>query len=214
MTPGRSSADSFAHSGAPAPKQAVGTGRSSGRMLNAGGVEAVQDESDTAPAFVRELVRDDEIIILAIRPSPLFIVLAPATGLLFLTVLALVAAQLATMTPWIPWTESQALLLGLMLMAARLAWQALDWLNRVYLLTDRRIITRTGILRVRIFQTSLRSVQHTVIWRRVRERVFNLGTLGFATSGSDTFETYWQMLRQPVQVHRIVQDAVQRYGRP
>ncbi len=216
MTAGRSRKAAVACGPAPAPLPGTsGTGHlAPERCLNAGGVEAVPEESDTAPAFVRELIRDDEIILLAIRPSPLFIVLAPATGVLFLMVIALVAAQLAALVPWLPWTETQAYLLGFLLIAGRLGWQTLDWFNRVYLLTDRRILTRSGVLRVRIFETSLRSIQHTVIWRRVRERAFNLGTLGFATSGSDTFETFWQMLRQPVLIHRTVQDAIRRYGRP
>ena len=71
-----------------------------------------------------------------------------------------------------------------------------------------------GVLRVAVFQTDLRNIQHTSVFRRVRERVCGLGTIGFATAGSDVFEAFWEMVRRPFAVHKTVIEAIERYGRP
>jgi hypothetical protein len=68
-----------------------------------------------------------------------------------------------------------------------------------------------GVLRVAVFQTQLKNIQHTSVFTRVRERLFGLGTIGFATSGSDVFEAFWLMIRQPFAVHRTVVEAIERY---
>ena len=72
---------------------------------------------------------------------------------------------------------------------------------------------RVGVLRVSVFQTDLRKIQHTSVFTRVRERVFGLGTIGFATAGSDVFEAFWVMVAQPFAVHKIVVETIQKYGR-
>lgn len=181
-------------------------------MLAATGDAEAMPADELIGAIPKELVRDDEVIILALRPSLLFIVLAPAGGLMFLLIITLLLALLAATVPWIPWAEEQAYLLGVILIGVRLLWQGLEWFNRLYILTDRRIITRSGVLRISVFETRLKSIQHTSVFRRVRERVFNLGSIGFATAGSDVFETFWVMVRQPFAVHRTIVEAIQRYG--
>jgi hypothetical protein len=97
--------------------------------------------------------------------------------------------------------------------AARLIWQTLEWMGRVYVLTDRRLIRRRGVLRVAVFQTLLSNIQHTSVFALLRERIFGLGTIGFATAGSDTYEAFWVMIPDPYGVHKIVDDAIRRYGR-
>ena len=95
----------------------------------------------------------------------------------------------------------------------RLGWQALEWYSRVYILTDRRIIRRMGVLRVAVFETQLKNIQHTSVFRSVRERTLRLGSIGFATAGSDLFEAYWVMIERPFQVHRVVVRAIEKYGK-
>jgi hypothetical protein len=83
----------------------------------------------------------------------------------------------------------------------------------VYVLTDRRIIRRMGVLRMSIFESPLRNIQHTSVYARLRERLFGLGTIAFATAGSDAFDALWVMVRRPFDVHRTVNEAIRRYGR-
>jgi membrane protein YdbS with pleckstrin-like domain len=176
------------------------------------GVEAIEPRRAVA-LLPADLLHDDEVIILLLRPSILFVPLSCMTSLAFIALIAFFLAYLARWQPWIGWTDTQAFALGIGLAALRLAWQVAEWLTRIYVLTDRRIVTRVGVLRVSVFQCELRRIQHTSVVTRVRERVFGVGSIGFATAGSDVFETFWVTLRQPFAVHKIVVQAIKRYGR-
>ena len=163
-------------------------------------------------ALPAELIRDDEIIILILRPSMLFIVLSCTTSLAVIAIVALALAWLSSL-PWAPWSDYQAIELGVAAAALRLCWQTFEWWSRLYVLTDRRVIRRAGVLRVFIFEAALNRIQHTVVVRSIFERLFGLGTIGFATAGSDTFDAFWVMLRHPFKAHRTVVDAIRRYGK-
>jgi hypothetical protein len=132
---------------------------------------------------------------------------------MFIAIMTLLLALLAIWLPRLGWTDVTALAFGAGLVALRLSWQAADWWNQVYVLTDRRIIRRMGVLRVAVFETQLRNIQHTSIFRRLRERVFGLGSIGFATAGSDTFEAFWLMIGRPFAVHRVVVQTIRKYGK-
>lgn len=161
-----------------------------------------------------DLIHDDEIIILLLRPSPLFIVLGAAGSLIAIAIITLTLAWISRLpVPWITFTDREAFAFGGVLALLRITWQAMDWWCRIYVLTDRRLIRKMGVVRVAIFETPLRRIQHTSVFRRLRERVFGLGTLGFATAGSDTYEAFWVMIDKPYAVHKIVLQAIQRYGR-
>ncbi len=184
--------------------------RSSPTPFSADASAAVIDES--ASALARDLVDQDEVIILLLRPSLWFVLLASAGSLIAIALITLLLAYMAQL-PWTGWNDTQAFALGAGLCAIRLAWQMLEWLSRVYVLTDRRIIARSGVLRIAIFQTPLKNIQHTAVFVSLRERSTGLGTIAFATSGSDTFDCLWLMLRQPNHTHKIIVEAIRRYGR-
>ena len=189
----------------------------SARTLNASDAPPVEAlPADRAAAMLPAgLIHDDEVIILLLRPSLLFIPLSCATSLIVIACVAFLLAYLApyveNLKLWLWWTDTQALLFGCGLAVLRLAWQALEWFNQIYVLTDRRVLRRMGVLRVAVFQTELKNIQHTSVFRRLRERIFGLGTIGFATSGSDVFEAFWLMVRQPFAVHKRIVEAMQRY---
>jgi hypothetical protein len=165
-----------------------------------------------AAVLPKDLVQDDETVILMLRPSPAYVVLSSLGSLLGIALITFALAYLSRL-PWIGWSDRQAFLLGFGLAGLRLGWQVLEWVTRLYILTDRRIICRGGVLRLYVFETQLRNIQHTSVFASLRERVLGLGTIGFATAGSDTFEAFWSMIRQPFAVHKAVVDAIKRYGR-
>lgn len=169
-----------------------------------------------AAELTKDLVHDDEVIILLLRPSLWFVFLSSLGGLLFIALVTFALAYMAKFMhqlPGIGWSDAQAFALGLSLAALRLGWQFLEWMSRVYVLTDRRVVSRTGVLRVVVFQTQLKNIQHTSVFAGVRERAFGLGNIGFATAGSDTFEAFWTMIRQPFAIHKIVVETIERYRR-
>ena len=158
-----------------------------------------------------DLLQGDEIIILLLKPSPLYI----ALGCLgTLATIAGLAALAVLLQPWLnisSQTRGDIIALAVGLVGIRLGWQTMEWLSRTYVLTDRRVIRVKGVLRVEVFQTSLHQLQHTELLFTVRERLFGLGTIAFATAGSAYPEAYWIMLRRPLAVHRRILQAINRY---
>ncbi|MCK4871565.1 MAG: PH domain-containing protein [Phycisphaerales bacterium] len=169
---------------------------------------AERHEARTLPA---RLLDDGELVILMLRPHPLFVLLHPLGSLTGLAVLTVVAWWIIRLSPTGP-GGGLMLTVGGSLILLRLIWSCLEWYNRVYVLTDRRVIRRRGVLRVSLFQAPLRRIQHLTMYFSIRERLFGIGTIGFATAGTGIPEAYWVMVRQPLTVHRRIQETIDKYA--
>lgn len=161
---------------------------------------------DRADAILpQDLLEGGEIVILLLKPSPWYILLGALGHLTAIAAAVLVCVPLGLLT------SRQAFLLGGSLIAARLVWQFFEWLSRIYVLTDRRVIRIMGVFQVYVFQAQLNQIQHTNLNRLLREWVFGLGTISFATAGTAAPEAAWEMLARPYAVHRQILQAIHRY---
>lgn len=167
-----------------------------------------------APAGMQQVLQDGETVILALRPSPWFILIDGSWVYFASIFVALLLAWLAHQ-PWSPviLPETQIFPLLATVLSIRIVWKFLDWANRVYVLTDQRIMRRRGVIQYSLIEAPLDRIQHSAIFTRVVERVLGLGTIGFATAGSGRFEVIWEMIANPIEIHRKVNDAIERYGR-
>lgn len=171
---------------------------------------ATGDSATIAPRVPAAVpIDDDELVLLIIHPSPWFVPLA-CLGSLAAIVCAVLAMAWATRFPFVPWTDGQVFGLGAVIAVARLAWQVVDWTQRLYVLTDRRAMRRGGVLRSRVDQLALRDVRHTVILAPPRERRLDVGTILFASGGSSGLA--WECVRRPGEVQGLVREAIERYG--
>ncbi len=159
-----------------------------------------------------ELLQPHEIIVLLLKPSPWFIVLAPLKTLVLLVVMVLGLVLLNSYVD-LGVSHRDLVLLGVALVGMRLFWQFLEWLSRVYVLTDQRLIRVRGVLRVQVFECQLSQVQHTQTLFSIRERLFGLGTIAFATAGTAITEAFWTMVARPLEVHHVVVQTLRRYRR-
>ena len=161
-----------------------------------------------------ELLQPHEIIVLLLKPSPWFIVLAPLKTLVALVVLTLAMVVFSSpIYAWLGVSQRDLVLVGVALIGVRLFWQFLEWLSRVYVLTDQRMIRVRGVLRVQVFECELHQIQHTEVLLSIRERIFGLGTIIFATAGTALAEAHWEMVARPLEVHQRVVQTLRRYRR-
>ena len=175
-------------------------------------VEAAEPVLDSPPAAIANLLQDDEIILLMLQPSLWFIPLTSAVSALVIACLALTASWISHL-PAVPWSERQALSLGTIAIVVRLVWQTIEWANRSYVLTDRRVLRRRGVIRVSVVEAPLRNVQNTTVVVLARDRLLGIGSIGIATLGSDSFNLWWSSIRRPFDAHRTLVEAIERYGR-
>ena len=164
------------------------------------------------PHGLQAVLSPDETVILVLRPSVLYIVLSSLGTLAAGVVMATFLAYLAQFR-WTPWSDLDAAGFGVLLASLRLGWAWIDWINHVYVLTDRRVIARRGVLRTALYEAPLARIQNTIVVQSLRERVFRLGTLGFATAGRGTFDAFWESVADPFAVHARVREAIERYRR-
>jgi uncharacterized membrane protein YdbT with pleckstrin-like domain len=173
---------------------------------------AVEAEADDLTG-IAHLLQPGETVILLLKPSLLFVPLASLHSLLTIAFVTFFLAWLDRIFPHLPGTDHLFIALGVLCGIVRLLWQVLEWATRVYVLTDRRIIRRRGVIRVSVFECQLANVQQTAVLQSLRERVFFLGTLCFATAGAASFIALWEFVSQPFEVQRTVAEAIDRYTR-
>ncbi len=173
---------------------------------------AVLESEAVLPPLVARLVSDDETVLLVVRPSILMVPLWSLEAFWIIAGMTFAFAWAADFG-WAAWSESQAFGFGLVAISFRLLWQFLDWANRLYVLTDRRVIRRRGILQVDVFEARLDRIQQTNVLQLVRERTFGLGTIAFATAGTGTLDALWEAVADPFRIHAEVGRAIDRYGR-
>ncbi len=166
----------------------------------------------------KSLLRDDEVVLLSLRPHPLFILLVSlpvCAWLLVVLVIYAIMTQLVDLVYWVKpvGVRQESVWIVLCILAlGRVGWAWLQWYNELYLLTDRRILTRCGVIRVRVYETALQHVRQTLVHVNLRERVFGLGTILVATAATAIYDTAWRMLPKPVEVQRTIQNALARWG--
>ena len=172
---------------------------------------AIESQS-VLPPFVSSLVSEDETVLLVLRPSVLMVPLWSIESFTIIAAMTFAFAWAADFG-WAAWTEPQAFGFGLVALGLRLLWSFLDWANRLYVLTDRRVVRRRGILQVDLFEARLDRIQQTSVLQLVRERTFGLGTIAFATAGTGTLDAVWEAVGDPFRIHGEVARAIDRYGR-
>ncbi len=160
-----------------------------------------------------QLLHGDETLLLLLKPSPLYIVLGSLGSLLLLAAVGWVVPWLGRRFQWGAMDERPLQLLCVVLAVGRLTWQTMDWMGRVYVLTDRRVIRLMGVFHVQLFQAQLRDLRPPRVQWNLLERLFGLGTLVFATHPSQIPEAFWVMLARPLDIQKKIEWAIERYAR-
>ncbi len=159
----------------------------------------------------QKLISEGEVVLLAIKPSLWFILLISGRWLIACA-LIVVASEL--LRPVVPdqlarRVEQLAILLG----SVRVVAGALEWLGRVYVLTDRRVMRLKGVIHIDLFECHLSRIQQTVLALPASERLLCCGTILFYTAGTDRADAAWETVAHPAPVYQTVLEAMDRYRR-
>jgi uncharacterized membrane protein YdbT with pleckstrin-like domain len=101
--------------------------------------------------------------------------------------------------------------IAVVLILGRLTWSILQWMGRLYVLTDYRIVRLSGVFTIDVFDCALRRVAETRMTRTFRERLLRLGSIEI-TPGDDgsTMPGIWQTIRKPNEILAKVQATIER----
>jgi hypothetical protein len=155
-----------------------------------------------------DLLDGGEIIILAIKPSPWFVLFDSTRWLI-------VAAFLVATSEWLttgvgPVSQTMLVQVAVLLAAGRLTAALLRWATRHYILTNRRIIRIGGVLRPDIYVCPLLRIQNTRVSEALHEKLAGCGTLHFGLTDLAAPDADWYVIAHPHEVHDRVRRAIER----
>ena len=171
-------------------------------------VAPTRGASTTLAALISgHVLHDGELILLLIKPSMWFVVLS---GLKFIGVVLIAMIGAALLDQQLPGRNSVYQELGLFVLAGRVMWGALQWMGRLYILTDLRIVRLSGVFSVEIFDCPLRKVARTRLHRTVREKLTSVGTIEIIPADENLPISYWNTVPRPKHVQEQIVAAINR----
>lgn len=174
--------------------------------------EAGSNSVEAADLIPAQLLEGNEIVIFAVKPSLWFVVFNSIRWLLAMVIVILLAEWFSEQIPGL--TRLMVTKAALALGGARVGFALLQWVSRLYVLTNRRILRLRGIFNIDLFECSLVKIQNTYLTLAWYERLVGLGTISFATAGTGGVEASWTNVNSPLELHERVRSAIHRAQRP
>jgi len=159
------------------------------------------------PAVPAKLLEEGEIVILAIKPSPWFVLISSASVLGVVGIVALVAL-LAGEVPgaWVP--RRVVFSICFLVAVVRVMVAGFQWAGRLYILTNHRLMRIRGVIRVDVCHCPLRQVGEVVGCVSRLERPLGLGSLFFRDREGNLSQADWVNLSRPGEVEQLVNEAI------
>jgi len=156
------------------------------------------------------LLEDGEVVLLATKPSGWFVLLV-SWRVVVLTGLAAVILILAEPVLHAPAASRQAvILLCVAVCCLRVILGCFQWLGRLYVLTNKRILRIKGVMRAEVFACPLRRIRRVLPGATVPERLLGVGSLYFQTGEQAGADGAWIHLARPLSIRDLIEQAIRR----
>jgi hypothetical protein len=170
--------------------------------------EATARSTSLAKLLTGHILQDGELVLLILKPSRWLILF---DSMKFAAVVLIVLLGLRLWPNVVP--ERSALLLmelGALLIAGRVMWSVLQWMGRLFILTDLRIVRLSGVFHIDVFDCPLRRVARVRVLRSFRERLLRLGTIEIIPQDENLPISAWQTIKHPQRIHDQIIAAINR----
>lgn len=154
--------------------------------------------SSLAALLTGHVLQDGEVILLILRPSLWYIVLS---SLRFAAIIAILLIAAKLRDEQLPGQNIVYIEAGLFVLAGRVMFAVLQWMSRLYILTDLRVIRLSGVFNVEIFDCPLRKIARTRLIYTLSERVFGLGSIEIIPQDENLPISVWQTIARPRAIH-------------
>ena len=160
-----------------------------------------------ATLLATHILRDGELVLLILKPSFWFVLLS---SLRFIAIVLILAMAAKVFDAHLPGPNRDYLETGLTIIAARLMWATLQWMGRLYILTDLRIVCVWGVFNVELFDCPLRKVARTRLVRGLADQIASVGSIEIIPQDESLPFGVWQTVGQPRQVHEQILATISR----
>jgi hypothetical protein len=151
------------------------------------------------------VLRDGELVLLILKPSLWFVVF---NSIAFSVVVAFVAVVLDVVDHRMH--DHFYFEAAVFVITGRLMWAVLQWMGRLYILTDLRVLRITGVFGVEVFDCPLRKVVRARMVSTSREKLVGVGSIEIIPSDEAMPTAVWQTIAKPAEVHERLQSAINR----
>jgi hypothetical protein len=151
------------------------------------------------------VLRDGELVLLILKPSLWFIAF---NSLAFALLTAFTSAALALLDRRMH--DHFYFEAALFVIAGRLMWSMLEWMGRLYILTDQRVLRITGIFSVDVFDCPLRKVVRARMVSTSREKVVGVGSIEIIPADEAIPSAIWQTITNPKEILERLRAAITR----
>jgi hypothetical protein len=163
-----------------------------------------------ATLLTGHVLRDGEVVLLVLKPSLWFIAFQ---SILFAAAVALLLLVARVFGDRLPLVHRVAYIeAAVFVIAGRMMWAVLQWIGRLYVLTDQRIIRLAGVFSVDIYDCPLRKVARTQLTTSVKERICRVGSIDIHPKESQECcpTGTWQTIPRPVEVNEQINAAIHK----
>jgi len=151
------------------------------------------------------ILRDGELVLLILKPSLWFIVF---NSVAFALATASTAAALALIDRRMH--DYFYLEAALFVITGRVMWSVLQWMGRLYILTDQRVLRITGIFSVEVFDCPLRKVVRARMVSTSREKLVGVGSIEIIPADEAIPSAIWQTIARPKEILERLRSAIAR----
>jgi hypothetical protein len=151
-----------------------------------------------AALLTGHVLQDGELVLLILRPSLWYILLS---SLRFTAVIAILLIAAKLRDEQLPGQNIVYVEAGMFVLAGRVMFAVLQWMSRLYILTDLRVIRLSGVFNVELFDCPLRKIARTRLIYTVRERVLGLGSIEIIPQDENLPISVWQTIARPLVIH-------------
>lgn len=171
---------------------------------------AAVDEAGV-PLFAAAMIEPGEVIVAVWRPSLAWIALRSVRAVALIACATLLAAAAAG---WSGQAWSQPILqVGAVLALARAAAALAEWASRIYVLTDRRVLRRRGVLAPTVYSGNLNAIRRIELLQAGIDRALGTGTITFSSRAEGAYDAAWVMVPRAADVLATVEETRRRYRR-
>jgi hypothetical protein len=168
---------------------------------------AVSTSTSLATLLASHILRDGELVLLILKPSIWFILLS---SLRFIAAALILLIAARVYDPHLPGPNRSYVEIGTTVIVIRLMWATLQWMGRLYILTDMRILSLSGVFNVEVFDCPLRKVARTRLVRGLQDRVVAVGSVEIIPQDESYPFGLWQTVARPRQVHEQIVATINR----
>lgn len=163
---------------------------------------------EEAPARQLELLDQNEIVELSIKPSLWFIAIVSARFVVPVFILAGVVVAVTRDSG----SQVAAYAIALVVLAAVLCIvvASLQWASRVYVLTNRRVMRFSGVFNVNMAECQLARIARTNLRIEAVQRILRLGSICLTPAGENQTMIVWDHVAKAGEIYERVIRAIKK----